>query len=91
MIVTATPFKEKSSDHYKDLHKLKLLTNFNVNLTSFLGVTNYVLNVKFISPPGDDVILTPHLSGTSVYKDFYSLWFLTVLAAKTSRNALDNF
>ena len=39
---TPTPFKEKSSDHFKDLYKLKLLTNFNVNLTSFLGgVINY--------------------------------------------------
>ena len=35
---TDTPFKE-------DLHKLKLLTNFGVNLTSFLGgVVNYVSN-----------------------------------------------
>ena len=25
----STPFKEKSSDHFKDLSKLKLLTNFN--------------------------------------------------------------
>ena len=40
------PFKEKSSDHFKDLHKLKLLTNFDVNLTSSLGgVANYVSNV----------------------------------------------
>ena len=39
-------FKEESSDHFKALHKLKLLTNFNVNLTSFLGeVINYVLNI----------------------------------------------
>ena len=29
-------FKEKLSDHFKDLHKLKLLTNLDVNLTSFL-------------------------------------------------------
>ena len=34
---TSTPFKEKSSDHFKDLHKMELLTNFYVNLTSFLG------------------------------------------------------
>ena len=33
---TSTPFKEKSSDNYNDLRKLKLLTNFDVNLTSFL-------------------------------------------------------
>ena len=43
---TSTPFEEKSSDHFKDLHKLKLLTNFDVNLTLFLGgVINYVSNV----------------------------------------------
>ena len=29
----STPFEEKSSDHYE----AKLLTNFDVNLTSFLG------------------------------------------------------
>ena len=42
---TFTPFKEKSSDRFKELHKLRLLTNIYVNLTSFLGgITNYVLN-----------------------------------------------
>ena len=41
---TSTPIKEKSSDHFKDLHEL--LTNFDVNLTPFLrGVINYVSNV----------------------------------------------
>ena len=34
---TSTPFKEKSSDHFIDHHKMKLLTNFDINLTSFLG------------------------------------------------------
>ena len=34
---TSTPFKGKSSDHFKDPHKLKLLTNFDVNLTSSPG------------------------------------------------------
>ena len=34
---TSTPFKEKSSDHIKDLHKVEHLTNFDINLTSFLG------------------------------------------------------
>ena len=34
---TSTPFKEKSSDHFKDLHKMELLTHFDINLTSFLG------------------------------------------------------
>ena len=37
---TSTPFKEKSSDHFKDLHKMKLFTNFDDNLTSFLEVMN---------------------------------------------------
>ena len=35
--ITCTPFEEKSSDHFKDLHKMKLLTNFDISLTSFLG------------------------------------------------------
>ena len=34
---TPTPFKEKPSDHFKYLHKLKLLTDFDVNLTSLPG------------------------------------------------------
>ena len=34
---TFTPFEEKSSDQFKELYKMELLTNFNVNLTSFLG------------------------------------------------------
>ena len=42
----STPFWEKSSDHFKGLRKLKLLTNFDVNLTSSLGgVANYVSNI----------------------------------------------
>ena len=50
----STPFMEKSSHHFKDFHKLKFLTNFNANLTSFLeGVINYVLNVQFITPAND--------------------------------------
>ena len=55
---TSTSFGEKSSNDFKDLYKLKLMTNFNVNLTSFPGeVIHYVLK-KFLSHPGDDVILT---------------------------------
>ena len=43
---TSTAFKEKSSDHFKDIYRLKLQTNFDVNMTSFLGkVPNYVLNL----------------------------------------------
>ena len=46
VFVTSTAFKEKSADHFKDSYKLKLLTSFNVNMTSFLGgVPNYVLNL----------------------------------------------
>ena len=42
---TSAQFKGKSSDHFKDLHKVKLLTNSDVNLTSSVGgVTNYMLN-----------------------------------------------
>ena len=33
-----TLFKEISSDHFEDLYKLKLLTNFDVNLTSSPGL-----------------------------------------------------
>ena len=35
--ITCTFFEEKSSDHFKDLHRMKLLTNFDISLTSFLG------------------------------------------------------
>ena len=39
--LTSTPFQEKSSDHFKGLHKMDLMTNFDVSLTSLLGgVTN---------------------------------------------------
>ena len=39
---TSAPFKEKSSDPFKGLHKLKLLTNFDINLMSYSeGVMNY--------------------------------------------------
>ena len=44
-LVTSTPFEEKSSDHFKDLHKMEPLTNFDISLTSFLGgVMNYRFN-----------------------------------------------
>ena len=35
--ITSTPFEEKPSDHFKDLHEMELLTNFDISLTSFLG------------------------------------------------------
>ena len=56
---TSTAFEEKSSDHFRDTYKLKLLTNFDVNMTSFPGgVPNYVLNLQFVTPPRNDVRLT---------------------------------
>ena len=43
---TSIEFIRKSSDHFEDIYKLKLLTSFYVNITSFLkGVPNYVLNL----------------------------------------------
>ena len=42
---TSAAFKEKSYDHFEDCYGLKLLTNFDVNMISFLGeVPNHVLN-----------------------------------------------
>ena len=35
--ITSTSFGGKSSDQFEDLHKLELLTNFDISLTSFLG------------------------------------------------------
>ena len=35
--ITSTPFEEKSFHHFKDLHKLELLTYSDISLTSFLG------------------------------------------------------
>ena len=41
---TSTAFKKKSSDQFKDIYKLKLLTDFDVSVTSFLeGVMNQKL------------------------------------------------
>ena len=34
---------------------MKLLTNFDVNLTSFLGVMNNVWNIELLPLPGDEV------------------------------------
>ena len=57
---TSSLFKEKFAGHFKDLHKLKVLTNFYVSRTEKFpgGVMNNVLNVKFVTPPGDEVRLT---------------------------------
>ena len=35
--ITSTPFEEKSYDDFKDLHKMELLTNFDISPTSFPG------------------------------------------------------
>ena len=35
--ITSTPFEEKWSDHFKDLHKVELLKNFDISLISFPG------------------------------------------------------
>ena len=35
--LTSTPFEEKSSEHFKDPHKMEPLTNFDISLKSFLG------------------------------------------------------
>ena len=43
---TSTAFKEKSSDHFKDIYQLKLVTNCDVNMTPFVGgAPNYVLYI----------------------------------------------
>ena len=34
---TFIPFKENSSGHFKDCHKMELLTNFDIILTLLLG------------------------------------------------------
>ena len=43
---SSTPFKEKSYLHFKNLHKLKLLTNFDVNMISSPG-GNYELKFHY--------------------------------------------
>ena len=35
--ITFTAFKKKSFDHFEDLHKIELLPNFYISLTSFPG------------------------------------------------------
>ena len=59
MILEFLLHSRKIADYFEDLHKLELLANSDVNLTSFLGgVTNYVFNVKFIIPPRNEIRLT---------------------------------
>ena len=64
---TSIEFRKKSSVHFTDIYKLKLLTNFNVNMMSFLkGVPNYVLNLQFITPPRNDVRLISKFVKSSI-------------------------
>ena len=43
-------FNESSPDHFKDIHKLKPLTNFDVSLSlSPGGVTNLTFNIQYAS------------------------------------------
>ena len=43
---TSIEFIKESSDHFKNIYKLKLLTSFDVSMTSFLkGFPNYVSNL----------------------------------------------
>ena len=51
---TSTPFNKKSSDRFRDLHKLELLTKFDFNQTSFLEMKSD---------------LHQNLSRASVYED----------------------
>ena len=68
-IGTSFPFKENSSDQLNNLNKLKLLTNFDVNLTSFLGEEmNNVSDVKLVTPPGKKSSQQQNLSGVSIYE-----------------------
>ena len=54
----STQFEEKSYDHSKDLHKLKLMTKFDVNPTTSHGiVTNNVPIFQFSTPSRDEVRL----------------------------------
>ena len=56
---TSTLSKEKPSDYFKDLHKLKLITNFPYNMISSPGGrVNQKLNTLFTTPPGNVVKLT---------------------------------
>ena len=53
---TLIVFKKESSHHFIDVYKLKFLTNFVVNMTSFLeGVPNYVSNLLFVTLPKNDI------------------------------------
>ena len=43
---TSIEFIKKSSNNFKDIYKLKILTSLDVSMTSFVkGDPNYVLNL----------------------------------------------
>ena len=64
---TSNPFNEKQSQYFKDLYRLTLLTNLDVNLTlSSEGDTTF--NTLFITPPRNEVGLT------SKFLRNFSLW-----------------
>ena len=70
----STQFKETSYDDFEGLHKLKLLTNFDLNLTSFPGgVTNYLVSVLLITPLGGDFISDVTDEGSCALEIFYRI------------------
>ena len=68
--ITSTPFEEKSSDHFEDLHKMEHLTNFNISLTSFLGGTfssNSVVNTMDMTAAIQYILTAAQSLGSQVY------------------------
>ena len=56
---TFARLKEKSFEHFKDLYKVKILTNFAVSLTSSPGgAKNLAFNTLLITPPRNEVGFT---------------------------------
>ena len=63
----------KCPDHFKDLNKLNLLTNFDVNLTSSPEeVMNWTFNTLLITPPVIKADWHQNWSGASVYEDLWN-------------------
>ena len=69
---TPARFKEKLSDRFKSVCKLRLLTNFDVNITSSSGVVvvNYDLSTVFLLEMWTDSHQI--LSGASFYQDRFN-------------------
>ena len=67
---TSTSFREKCSDHFKDLHKLTLLTHFDIILTSFLGGTiNYgIISNSFLRWCQNNIKLCQELQFIIIFK-----------------------